>query len=248
MTRRRESAEPRETHPAAHQERRHKKDQGQTRVANFRSMHSLLVTQVLSANVKGAGSGFVGQRVACSWQTMLIVVIGATLLSHNFSTSNVARVLPVWLQLCLKGNFPFKRKLHFLIQAVVTFSARRLCLGFLDQVVTLPYPSSNCLLLTNLLFSGFMFSCGRKSIAGTGQRLLVPSRIAAHRRRGDDLIAGFGRRNRHAQFRAFFLPLQQHTSLLLQAFGPAGAGSTPEAGVEWGLLPSQTEWLSLILG
>ena len=144
MTRRRESAEPRETHPAAHQERRHKKDQGQTRVANFRSMHSLLVTQVLSANVKGAGSGFVGQRVACSWQTTLIVVIGATLLSHNFSTSNVARVLPVWLQLCLKGNFPFKRKLHFLIQAVVTFSARRLCLGFLDQVVTLPYPSSNC--------------------------------------------------------------------------------------------------------
>ena len=127
-------------------------------------------------------------------------------------------------------------------------SARRLCLGFLDQVVTLPYPSSKCLLLTNLLCSGFMFSCGRKSIAGTGQWLLVPSRIAAHRRRGDDLIGGFGRRNGHAQFRAFFPPLWQHTSLLLQAFGPTGAGSTPEAVVEWSLLPSQTEWLSLILG
>lgn len=162
-------------------------------------------------------------------------------LSHNFSASNVARVLPTWLQLCLKGNFHFGRKFYFLIQAAVTFSARRLCLGFLDQVVTLPYPSSKRLLRTNLLFSGFMFSCGRKSIAGTGQRLLVPSRIAAHRRRGDDLIGGFGRRNRHAQFRAFFPPLWQHTSLLLQAFGPTGAGSPPEAVVEW-RLPSQTEW------
>ena len=72
------------------QERRHKKDGGRTRVANFHLMHSLLVTQVLSANVKAGGSGFVGQRVACSWQMVLIVVIGAMLLSHNFSASDVA--------------------------------------------------------------------------------------------------------------------------------------------------------------
>ena len=66
------------------QERRHENDQGHTRVANFHSMHSLLVTQALPANVKGVGSGFVGQRVARSWQMMLTAVIGAMLWVTTF--------------------------------------------------------------------------------------------------------------------------------------------------------------------
>lgn len=61
-------------------------------------------------------------------------------------------------------------------------------------------------------------------------------------------LAGLGEGTRHAQFRAFFPPLWQHTSLLLQAFSPTGAGSTPEAVLDSIPLPSQTERLSLILG
>lgn len=154
----------------------------------------------------------------------------------------------MWLQLCLKGNFHFKRKFYFLIQAVVTFSARRLCLGFLDQVLTLPYPSSKCLLLTNLLFSGFMFSCGRKPIAGTDQRLLVPSCIVAWRRRGDDLIGGFGRRNQACSVQSI-LPSSLATHISAPpSLQSNGAGSTLEAVLDSIPLPSQTERLSLILG
>lgn len=60
------------------QERRHENDQGHTRCYPIRCV--LLVTQALSANVKGVGvSQFAGQRVARSWQMMLTVVIGAML-------------------------------------------------------------------------------------------------------------------------------------------------------------------------
>lgn len=160
--------------------------------ANFHWMHCSFGSTGLACHRQEGG--FVGQRVTFSWQMMSIVVTGAMLLSLGFSTYNVAWVLPVFLQLCLKVNFLFKIKFCFLIQAVVIFSAKRLCLGFLDQVLTLPLFFINVSFGVNPLFSGFKFPWGRRSITVTCQRLLVPS-LTVDRRRSNDLIGRFGRRN-----------------------------------------------------